>query len=121
MRTFFVLVGLSLFSIGCSDVEPEYELVSDVSLLVNQEYVELLYNGISSERGYSIVEQAKNYSVSEIRYVARPSSAEVQFIYKPKEDFIGKDIVVIKNCISAAGSDCTKTEFFKYIFNVKRQ
>ncbi len=116
------IIGISiilLFSLACSEVEPEYDLTSTVSLSKNQEFIEVLSKGISVEGGYSIVKQATNHSVSEIKYVSSPSASELQFIYKPKEDFTGNDFVIIKNCISAGGSGCDKTEYYKYKFKVK--
>ncbi len=117
------LIGLGvilLLSIACSEVEPEYDLTSTVTLSKNQEFTEVLSTGMSIEGGYSIVKQATNHSISEIRFVSSPSfETSVQFVYKPQQDFTGNDFVVIKNCISAGGSGCNNTEYYKYKFTVK--
>lgn len=96
----------------------EYDVVEEVYLDINQEFVYELGTGISIEGGYSIKTQASNFKISEIQLI-NIGGLKQQYIYHPKTNYNGDDVVILQNCISIGSADCSKIELFKFVFHIK--
>lgn len=89
----FVLIIFCLSLWSCSDNSKENEKTEKTVTISRTDKLEFpLAKAIPIEGGYSIAQQAKNYSVSEIRY----GEKGVFYVYAPKEGFTGTDLVKIK-------------------------
>lgn len=89
----FIFIILSLVLTGCNNDFPEMEKVEETVTISPTDRLEFpLAKAIPVEGGFSIAQQAKNYSVSEIRYLENG----VFYVYAPAEGFTGKDVVKIK-------------------------
>ncbi len=57
-----------------------------------------LATGMSTEGGFTIASQAKNHTISKIKW--NNDTKQLEYIYLPKEGFTGQDQVKIKEVIS---------------------
>ncbi len=78
---------------ACNNATLESENADKTVSISNTDQLEfLLSTAIPIEGGYSIEQQARNFSTSEIQYQEKG----IFYIYKPKKGFTGEDLVKIK-------------------------
>ena len=121
MPIFFYSIIVILLNIGCKSEQitmQNYTVKKEVFLDINQEFIYELGTGVANEGGYSIKTQAKKFEKSEVQlnYIG---GLKQQYIYTPKFNFVGDDLVILQNCISIGGANCDKIELFKFVFHIK--
>lgn len=121
LKNLLILFIPIISNLGCKSENitmQEYDVVEEVYLDINQEFVYELGTGISIEGGYSIKTQASNFKISEIQLI-NIGGLKQQYIYQPKTNYNGDAVVILQNCISIGSADCNKIELFKFVFHIK--
>lgn len=101
---FLLLFSLSLLS--CNDDFPKVQKVEETVTISQTDKLEfLLSKGIPNEGGFSISQQAGNFTISEIQHLENG----VFYVYAPEEGFTGTDLVKIKREDSNGAEVFSKT------------
>ncbi|WP_190809066.1 hypothetical protein [Flagellimonas sp. S3867] len=105
MRLFFFITIIFLV-VSCDNEEDIPVTVVEIKTKSNQELYHYLGN-LPVEGGYSITRQARSHLMSEILYDGVRGG--LFFVYIPKKDFKGLDIVEITWRISPGNQDYSKS------------
>jgi hypothetical protein len=93
MKLKFILLALSSFVLACNSDSIKTERAEESLTISNSENLEYqLSTGIPIEGGFSILEQAEHFELSEIQI----KGGGVVYLYTPEAGFTGTDIVKIK-------------------------
>lgn len=101
MRIFFFMICVFLV-VSCSKEDNIPVTVVELNIEANQELRYYLGNR-PTEGGYSIAKQAKSYRFSEI--LMDEELGGLTYVYLPKQDFRGTDIVEINLKMSSGNQD----------------